>query len=194
MVGGGVWLGLYHTSPLVKDIANDEPTNIGQIDFELTDQNGATRQNTEFKGLYRIVYFGYAHCPQICPMALTHITEALKKMGRDRSRFVPIFITLDPDRDTVEVLKNHSQNFDPSFIMLTGPLAALKELQKSYQVYGEKTASQSKDVYEIDHSSLIYLMGPDGQFLQMFPHTTPPDRIAHIFTQHLVQASKTPAA
>lgn len=189
VVGGGLWLGLRHTAPLVKDFANDEPIEIGQIDFELTDQNGKLRSNKEFKGSYRIVYFGYAHCPQICPLALANITEALKKMGRDRSRFVPIFITLDPERDTVEVLKDHSQNFDPTFVMLTGPLEALKFLQKSYQVYAAKSGEQSKDVYEIDHSSLIYLMGPDGQFLQMFPHTTPPDRIAHILTQHLIHKS-----
>lgn len=165
--------------------------NIGQVGFNLTDQYGKERTHTEFNGAFRIVYFGYAHCPQICPMALMHITEALKKMGRDRSKFVPIFITLDPDRDTVDVLKIHAQNFDPSFVMLTGPLEQLKRLQKSYQVYSAKAAEQSKDVYELDHSSLIYLMAPNGQFLQMFPHTTPSDRIAHILTQHLIEHAKT---
>jgi protein SCO1 len=87
-------------------------------------------------------------------------------------------------------MKCHAQNFDPNFVMLTGSLDILKKLQKSYQVYSEKTATQSKDVYELDHSSLIYLMAPDGQFLQMFPHTTPADRIAQILTQHLVQEKK----
>lgn len=190
----GFYLGHKHTMPQVHTVESGEPTDIGGIDYTLTDQHGIERSNQEWSDQYQIVYFGYAHCPDICPMALMHITEALKKIGRDRTRFVPIFITIDPERDTVEVMKQHAQNFDPNFIMLTGKKETIDHLQKSYRVYAKKAVSPDGadmgDAYLLDHSSLIYLMGPGGKFLQMFPHTTPGDRIAHILTQHLVKEHK----
>ena len=181
-------MGYQQTSPMAYSPKDDEPILIGDTDFDLTDQHGKKRKRQEFLGRFQIVYFGYAHCPEICPMALQHISQALKQLGADRGRFAPIFITLDPKRDTSEVLFNHAKNFDPSFVMLTGPEEELKSLQSSYQVYAKKKVdtNQTDEVYDIDHSSLIYLMSPEGKFLQMFPHTTKPERIAQIFIQHLL--------
>ncbi len=146
--------------------------------FSLIDKHGKIRTNTEFKGKYMLVYFGYSYCPDVCPLGLFNITQALKMMQRDRDQIVPIFITVDPKRDTQEQLKLYAQNFDPNFVMLTGPEKDVRSAMKYYKAYAAKREEGDMDDYLVDHSTLIYLMDRDGYFIQSFPHVIDPELLS----------------
>jgi protein SCO1/2 len=155
--------------------------------FRLVDSQGIIRTDREFRGRYLLVYFGYTFCPDICPMALSNISQALPLLGRDRDQVVPIFITIDPERDTQSALRDYSSHFHPNIFMLTGTPASVMSAMKAYRVYGAKVvddkatdaqAANANDDYLMDHSTLIHLMDRQGRFLRCFPHTTPGSVIA----------------
>jgi len=146
--------------------------------FRLMDPRGAVRTDREFRGKYLLVYFGYTFCPDICPMALHNISEALPLLGHDRDQVVPIFITIDPERDTQEALQAYSSHFHANIVMLTGIRAQLEPVMKAYRVYGVKAEDNKTTDYLMDHSTLIYLMDREGRFLRFFPHTTPGRELA----------------
>lgn len=141
--------------------------------FILTDQHGVVRKDTDFNGQYRLVYFGFTYCPDICPMALLTITNALNRMGSAGDKITPIFITLDPERDTSSKLEIYVSNFHPRMVALTGTSEQIKAAADAYKIYFAKTAQEGSDSYTIDHSGFIYLMGPDGHYLAHFPHDVP---------------------
>ena len=152
-------------------------------DFTLTDQQGMKRSTSEFHGKYQLIYFGYSFCPDICPLGLQNMSGALKSMGRDLDEVVPIFVTIDPERDTVENLKIYATNFHPKFMMLTGTPQEMTPVLKSYKVYAAKAKPDGTMAdYLMDHSTLIYLMDRKGHFLKSFPHTTPPEELAKTVT------------
>lgn len=170
------------TSPVALDIGGD---------FSLTDQSGSIKTPEDFKGKYMLVYFGYAFCPDICPMGLYNISQALKILKNDRDQVVPIFITIDPERDTIEALKTYGQNFDPNFVMLTGSEKNIQKAIKAYHVYAKKTKPQGTSAaYLMDHSTLVYLMDREGKFITHFPHNTPPQEMAKNILKHLVKDIK----
>ncbi|MBX9804397.1 MAG: SCO family protein [Alphaproteobacteria bacterium] len=179
---GCFWL-IYHQ---LKDQAvvtvHDQPgQGLPQIggDFTLTDQHGARRSTSEFRGKYLLIYFGYSFCPDICPLGLENMSGALKALGRDLDDVVPIFVTIDPQRDTVESLKIYATNFHTKFMMLTGTSPEIDQVLKSYKVYAAKAKPDGTMAdYLMDHSTLIYLMDRQGHFMKSFPHTTPPDELA----------------
>ncbi len=144
--------------------------------FQLRDQNGIYRTNKEFNGKILLVYFGYSYCPDICPTALSNISQALKSLGKNADYFQPLFITIDPNRDTQELLKTYMQDFDPHFIALTGTEEELLPLKKAYKVYASKAPSSipQDPHYLVDHSSLIYVMDPKGKYIMHFSHQTDP--------------------
>jgi protein SCO1/2 len=146
--------------------------------FRLVDSQGIVRTDREFRGKYLLVYFGYTFCPDICPMALSNISQALPLLGNDRDQVVPIFITLDPERDTQSALRDYSSHFHPNIVMLTGTPAQLAPVMKAYHAYGAKVADDKSMDYVMDHSTLIYLMDRQGRFLRFFPHTTPGRELA----------------
>ena len=120
-----------------------------------------------------LVYFGYTYCPDICPTALQNISEALNILDCKAKEVQAIFITIDPNRDTINTINDYKKNFHPSFIMLTGNHKQIDEAKKSYKVY-----SSIKNNYDIiDHSSIIYLMDKSGNFIANFNHETPPKEI-----------------
>ncbi|OJU12666.1 MAG: hypothetical protein BGN85_01990, partial [Alphaproteobacteria bacterium 64-11] len=142
----------------------------GQIDvggpFRLVDQNGKKVSDADFRGRYMLIYFGYSFCPDVCPTTLSVMADALGKMGADAAKVVPVFITVDPDRDTSKVLKQYMAAFGPRFVGLTGDHAAIGEVEKEYRVYSRKRPLDPKNPdgnYAMDHSSVIYLVGPDGK-------------------------------
>lgn len=148
-------------------------------DFTLTDQHGIRRSTTEFRGKYRLIYFGYSFCPDICPLGLQNMSGALSILGRDLDEVVPIFVTIDPERDTVENLKIYATNFHSKFIMLTGTAQEVESVLKSYKVYAARAKPDGTMAdYLMDHSTLIYLMDREGHFMKSFPHTTPPEELA----------------
>jgi cytochrome oxidase Cu insertion factor (SCO1/SenC/PrrC family) len=153
--------------------------------FELVDQNGVTRRDTEFRGKFMLIYFGFTYCPDACPTALVGIAEALDQIGPLAARVQPIFVSIDPDRDTVEQMNSYVGAVDPRLIGLTGSAAQVAAAAKSYRVFYRKVTPPGMSEYLMDHTSLIYLMGPDGKFLAHFSHETPPERIAEILRRRL---------
>ena len=145
--------------------------------FELIDKDGKTWKDTDFKGKLLLVYFGYAYCPDICPTALYHMTQAMEELGGAKL-VQPIFITIDPGRDTPSHLQTYAQNFHKDFIMLTGSQEQVNQAIKAYRVHAAR-ASEEKgdDDYLMDHSSLIYLMDGEGKYRAHFNHQTSPDEI-----------------
>ncbi len=155
--------------------------------FTLTDQDGKTRNSNEFRGKFMLIYFGYSYCPDICPLGLQNMGQALNLLQRDREQIVPIFITIDPSRDTVDHLKIYSSNFHPNFIMLTGSQTEIDPVLKLFHIYSAKSTNSENDKdYLMDHSTLIYLMDKDGNFLQHFPHSTAPELLAASIQKYLL--------
>ena len=146
--------------------------------FLLTDHKGVQRSNLDFRGRYTLVYFGYSFCPDICPTALYNITEALESLGDKAKKFQPLFITVDPERDTVEELAKYIDNFHPSLIALTGSKEAINKAKRAYHVYAAKASPKESGAdYLLDHSSIIYLMDPRGRYVTSFNHATPAETI-----------------
>ncbi len=147
--------------------------------FTLTDPQGRTVTDASFRGKVMLVYFGYTHCPDVCPTDLAAIGEAVRTLGPAADGLAPIFITLDPQRDTPAVMADYVRLIDDRVIGLTGSPAATDAAAKAYRVYYTKvTQPDFPDGYGVDHSAYMYLMGRDGKFLTVFRHGTEPDAIA----------------
>lgn len=140
--------------------------------FTLTDHTGKTRTEQDFLGRYMLVFFGFTFCPDICPTELQVMMAARDMLGSDAERVQPVFVTVDPERDTPEVMSAYVDNFGPNLMGLTGTPAQIAAMAKAYRVYYAKTGQTETPDYLMDHSSIIYLMGPDGRFLRHFTYTT----------------------
>ena len=139
--------------------------------FELVDQDRNNITNNSFPNKFKIIYFGFTFCPDVCPMGLTTISEALDSLGTKAKHIQPIFITLDPLRDTAEVLKSYKENFHESIIFLTGSEEQIRSVAKLYKVYFRKTNDDND--YLIDHSAITFIMTPSGGYLKHFgPNAT----------------------
>ncbi len=147
--------------------------------FELVDHKGRVARDSDFRGKYLLVMFGYTACPDVCPTELQVITEAMEGLGEVRTRVQPLMITVDPERDTVAVLADYIGNFHPALIALTGSVAQVKAATKAYRVYSAKAPPDDDGDYFMDHSAFIYLMGPDGKYLHHFAPTTAPQDMAN---------------
>lgn len=179
---GCFWL-IYHqldnqANVTIQHHASQGAPQIGRT-FTLTDQHGMKRLTSEFHGKYQLLYFGYSFCPDICPLGLQNISGALTILGRNIDDIVPIFVTVDPERDTVKNLKIYASNFHPKFMMLTGTPQEVAPVLKSYKVYAAKAKPDGTMAdYLMDHSTLIYLLDRKGSFLKSFPHTMPSEELA----------------
>lgn len=136
--------------------------------FTLVDQNGTTVTEKDFTGKYRLIYFGFTYCPAICPTELSKITAALNQLGDKGKAIVPIFITVDPERDTAEKMKNYVSLFHPSLVGLTGTPDQIKDVLKHYKIYAAKRQEDGMTDYTMDHSSFIYFMDPQDRLLRIF--------------------------
>src|SRR6201987_5212805 len=145
--------------------------------FQLVDQNGKVVTDSDLKGKWSLVYFGYTHCPDACPTALNDISIALDELGPKRGAVRPVFITVDPERDTPEVLKAYVTSLDAPILALTGTREEIAQAAKDYRVYYAKHAEAGGD-YSMDHSSVIYVMDPQGRFTASFTHENSPEEIA----------------
>jgi len=154
--------------------------------FRLIDHNGTPRGPDDFKGQLLLVNFGYTFCPDVCPIGLQTMTAALDQLGGQAERVQPLFITIDPERDTPEVLKSYVEHFTPRLIGLTGSAEDIAKAARAYRVYYKVAGDAKSDPnYLVDHSVLTYLMGPDGKFLTHFTHQTPPDKMAATIRRYL---------
>jgi cytochrome oxidase Cu insertion factor (SCO1/SenC/PrrC family) len=150
--------------------------------FSLLDQNGALRRDSDFRGELMLVYFGYTYCPDACPTALQTMTTALDDLGDAAKAVQPIFVSVDPERDTVAQMKSYAQNFHPRLLALTGSPDQVAAAANAYRVFYEKVkAEDGGSDYLVDHSSFVYLMGRDGHYLAHFgPDVTAADMAAAI--------------
>ena len=151
-------------------------------DFTLTDQNGKTVTNKDFAGKLMLVYFGFTYCPDICPTDLSVMAQAVSKLGDDAEKVVPIFISVDPERDSIAQLKSYLTNFQVPIIGLTGDTSMAI---KAYRVYAKKVQRTDLNDYTMDHSAYIYLMGRDGKYITHFAHDTAHDIITKTIKEHL---------
>jgi protein SCO1/2 len=156
--------------------------------FALVDQTGKTVTDQDFRGSYMLVFFGFTHCPDICPAELQVMAAALDELGPKAEKVVPIFITLDPERDTPEVTGDYVKNFGKNFVGLTGSPEAIAEAAKAYRVAYSKFVPEGQEDsnnYSVDHSALVYLMDPDGKYLTHFPYGTPAQKMSETLRRYL---------
>jgi cytochrome oxidase Cu insertion factor (SCO1/SenC/PrrC family) len=154
--------------------------------FTLTRHDGKRVTDADFRGKYMLVYFGFTHCPDVCPTALQVASAALDKVGSKAAGVTPVFVSVDPERDTPESLKDYVSSFHKSFVGLTGSAQEIAAVAKSYRVYYQRVNdAKSTAGYTFDHSSIIYLMGPDGKFVTHFTHATSPDTMATALAKYL---------
>jgi cytochrome oxidase Cu insertion factor (SCO1/SenC/PrrC family) len=146
--------------------------------FALTDHTGKRRTDADFRGKLLVVYFGFTYCPDVCPTDLQAIGLALDRLGQGSEAVQPLFITLDPERDTQELLADYVPLFHPRLIALRGEALATREAARAYKVYHAKAPVSGGSGYTIDHSGFIYLMDRDGKYLGFFPPGTPQERMA----------------
>ncbi len=151
--------------------------------FALTDQNGRVVTDADLRGRWTLLYFGYTHCPDACPTALNAIAEALDRLGSKRAKIAALFVTLDPERDTAAVLKDYTGAFRAGIVGLTGTPAQIAKVAGEYRISYEKHPLPEEDDYSIDHTSVIFLLDPQGRTVSMFSHETAPDRLAQAIQQ-----------
>jgi protein SCO1/2 len=156
--------------------------------FTLVDQTGKTVTDQDFRGKFMLVFFGYTFCPDVCPTELNTIGAAMDKLGPLAEKVTPIFITVDPQRDTADKLKSYVADFHPRLVGLTGTEEQVAAAARAYRVYYKKVgAEKAKEDYLLDHSSYIYLMGPDGVFATHFQFGIAPDKMADEIRKRLAQ-------
>jgi len=145
--------------------------------YLLQDPNGRSITNEDFSGRFQLIAFGYTYCPDICPTTLVEMAAILKALGDQADRVQPIFITVDPERDTARVLKTYTEFFDPRIIGLTGSPALVRRAADNFKIRYAKVSEPGSANYAMDHSAGMILLGPDGQFIKKFAFATPVERI-----------------
>jgi protein SCO1/2 len=152
--------------------------------FSLVDTDGKRVTERDFRGKLMLVVFGYTHCPDVCPTELQTMAEVIDKLGPDAGVLAPVFISVDPARDTPEALSAYVKAFSQRITGLTGSLDEAASAAKAYRVYFRK-AGGGPDDYAVDHSAFVYLMDRDGNYLTHFTFNTPADAIVSVVKKHL---------
>ncbi len=193
-----LWLAL---TPLrAQDVPARSPAEIMDIlmwnrepvggPFELIDHSGRTRTEQDFRGRLMLVYFGFTYCPDVCPTDLQAIGLAMDKLGADSANVQPLFVTVDPERDTPAHLAEYVKLFHPRLIGLTGSAEAIRKAADAYKVYYARVDLNKDAGYTVDHTAFIYLMDRDGDYLGFFPPGTSADRMVEIIRPHLHGATR----
>ena len=146
--------------------------------FDLVDHAGRRRTDADFRGKLVLLYFGYTHCPDVCPTELQALSLALDMLGPAGDAVQPLFITLDPERDTPSHLADYVTAFHPHLVALTGPDAAIRKVALAYKVYFARSVAAEGGDYGLDHTGFIYLVGKDGCYLGFLPPGSSPEQIA----------------
>ncbi|GEK97417.1 SCO family protein [Gluconobacter kanchanaburiensis] len=149
--------------------------------YTLIDTHGHTVTESHFQGRYTLIYFGYTHCIDVCPLTLETVTQALDLMGKEAHRIVPLFITVDPSRDTPGVVADYVSHFSPDIVGLTGTESQIQTVIKSFHVMARRRGTSADRIssdYLMDHSSVLYLMDGDNRLMSVLPVDTSPQEIA----------------
>lgn len=185
VLAGALWhLGDIAAHRNVESVATGETANIGGP-FKLVDQDGATRTDQDYRGKYMLVFFGYTYCPDVCPTTLAVMKSALDMMGSRAANIVPLFITVDPKRDTPAKLKTYLSSFGSHFVGLTGDDKAIAAVAKEYRVYYQVHPAEKGDDYTVDHSGVVYLMDRGGNYVANYSLDNSPDMMAQDLLKHL---------
>jgi protein SCO1/2 len=148
--------------------------------YLLMDNRGRAVTDQDFPGSFQLISFGYTYCPDICPTTLAEMSLIMGKLGKQAERLQPLFVTVDPERDTPEVLRRYTAFFHPRIIGLSGSPELVRRVADHFKVRYEKhwEPGAAKDKYSVDHSAGMYLLGPDGRFIAKFAYATPPSEVA----------------
>ncbi len=152
--------------------------------FKLTDHNFKPISDEDLKGQPFLVFFGFTHCPDVCPTTLFEVSEVLRALGPEGSRMRALFVTVDPERDTPGKLKDYLSSFDPRVVGVTGDAAAVTAMEKSYRVYTKKVPLDGGN-YTMDHTAIVYLMDKNGQFVSPFSLRRRPEESAAELRRYL---------
>ena len=155
--------------------------------FELVDHLGKSVTDADYRGKFLLVFFGYTYCPDICPTELQNVAIALDELGDKADSVRPLFITIDPERDTFEYISQYVAHFHPRLVGLTGTPEQIKRAADVYRVFYAKVDDPQATEYLMDHSSFVYLMGRDGKFLRLFKHGTDPSHMAETISAYVEQ-------
>jgi cytochrome oxidase Cu insertion factor (SCO1/SenC/PrrC family) len=158
---------------------------VGGGGFTLVDQTGTTRTLSEFRGQLVVLYFGYTTCPGVCSADLWQIGQMVRGLGADGAKVQPLFVTIDPDRDTPARLKAYLADFDPRIVGLTGTSSEIGRVADRYRAYFAKVPVEGSAQYMMDHSAYIYLLDRDGSFLGALPSGTKADRLTQALGAYL---------
>jgi protein SCO1/2 len=152
--------------------------------FNLVDQNGKSITDQDMKGKPFLVFFGYTHCPDVCPTTLFDVSEVFRALGADAKDVRALFVTVDPERDTPAVLKDYLSSFDPRIVGVTGDEASIAAVEKAYRVYAKKVPTDGGG-YTMDHTAIVYLMNKDGRFVMPFNIKRRPEEAAADLKRYL---------
>ncbi|WP_211442845.1 SCO family protein [Collimonas humicola] len=167
-------------SPAKTAFNNTDVTGLGYArDFALTDHTGKPRTLADYKGKAVVVFFGYTQCPDVCPTTMVEMANVLKQMGPLASRVQVLFVTVDPERDTQELLSKYVPAFDPSFVGLYGDAAATEKVAKEFRVFYQKVPGKTPGSYSMDHTAGSYVFDPEGHIRLFIRHGQGPEPIAH---------------
>ncbi|MEP2828650.1 SCO family protein [Parvibaculum sp.] len=185
-IAAGLWISelAISRSEVTAETASTGKAQVGGP-FTLVNQDGETVTEETYSGKYMLIYFGFTFCPDICPTELGIMTAALDRLGEKAKKVQPIFITVDPERDTPDVMARYVKLFSPRLVGLTGTQEQIDKVAKAYHVFYRKAEDESSSDYTMDHSSIVFLMGPDGEYLKLFPPQTPPDKMAETIESHI---------
>lgn len=184
--------GLLGTSLLYKPDGGAKSSFTGEAlvggPFTMVNHKGETVTEKTFAGQYTLLFFGFTYCPDVCPTELQVIAAALNQMGEKASRITPIFVSVDPERDTPQLVAEYVSAFHPRMVGLTGTPDQVAAITNAYRVYYAKVENKDRPKdYTMDHSSILYLMGPDGKFLKHFTYSTDPKALAEALTSLVVK-------
>ncbi len=186
-----LWLGpagVTHAIRSAAGLATPGGVQVGGS-FSLIDQTGKAVTDATWRGRWMLIYFGYTTCPDVCPTELQTIVEALDSLGRQAAQVVPIFITIDPERDTQAHLADYVKLFDDRLVGLTGTAQQIAAVARAYRVYYAKVTPKDSATYLMDHTSFLYLMGPDGTLRALFRPGTSVQELAEAIRARLSAAS-----
>lgn len=165
--------------------ANRDLTPGPRLDFTLQDENGRTVSPASFEGKHLLVFFGFTHCPDICPASLAQMDAALGLVGNKAEKVQALFITVDPERDTAAVLRNYLAPFEGRILGLTGNAESIRAAAKNFGVYFEKRSPESDGSYIVDHIAAIFLARPDGEYISHGRHNDGPESLAKMIETHI---------
>ncbi len=153
--------------------------------FSLVDANGKRVTDRDFRGKLMLVFFGYSHCPDVCPTELQSMTEVMDKLGSEAAKVAPLFISVDPKRDTPDVLAAYMKNFSPRITGLTGNENEIASAAKAYRVYYRKAGESGGDDYTVDHSAFVYLMDGEGRYITHFSFNSSPETMLTVIRKQI---------